>query len=92
MNNKTISKYEANYENKYKSYFMGRECLVPLKSKLADLINSDWIYSMHWSKDHNTWVEQAKRDATAELRHARDRVVELEDALALIDKVEVNYE
>ena len=88
MSNKTISPHEANYDKKYKSYFMGRECLVPLKSKLADLINTDWIYSMHWSKDHNTWVEQAKLDAKAELGYAQARVTELEEALDLLDKVE----
>ena len=88
MNDKTISPYEANYENKYKSYFMGRECLVPLKSRLADLINSDWIYSMHWSKDHNTWVDQAKRDAKSELQNALVRVQDIEEALSLLNRVE----
>ena len=88
MNDKTISPYEANYEYKYRSYFMGKEISVSLKSRLADLINNDWMYSMHWSKDHNAWVDQAKRDAKSGLQNAMVRVQEMEEALSLLNRVE----
>ena len=84
-----ISAYEASHVSKYASSFMGRPCLITLKEKLAILINSDWIYSMHWPSGHNKWLAQAKKDANTELFHARKRLSEVEESISILNRIEV---
>ena len=55
-----------------------------MRRKLANLINDDWLYSMHWKED--TWRYQAKEDIKRAMVYANKRVVELKKA----DKLLIN--
>lgn len=84
MNEDKISLYEAENVKIYTWLFPGT--LITLKDKVGSLINGTWIYSGSWKEN---WVQQATDDAYHELSIAKERVAQLELALKLLNKVEV---
>ena len=53
-----------------------------LRRKLANLINDDWYYSIHWKDD--TWRDQAKEDIKRAMVYANNRVKNLNKANKLL--------
>ncbi len=79
--------YEATYIKQFANSNNtrdGKANLVTAKTKIASLVNDDWIYSMHWPEDE-TWVNQARKDVDKALISARERVSELEQARGILD-------
>lgn len=74
--------FEAEHEEKYPGFVLGRPAIITLKSKAAQIINTSWLYSMHWSK--NNWVNDAKEDCRARIDMAKRDLDTLE---ALLDKL-----
>jgi len=72
-----MNKYEAEYKKQYVSSSDG---LITAKQKIATVINSTWLYSMHWKDD--TWIEQAKSDV-------QKRIIEVTKDLALLNQAEL---
>lgn len=87
-----ISPFDASHTKTYHPRFNGEEYKKETtKTRIANLINATWIYSMHWKQKNYQWIEQAKNDLQAEISIANERLEELKEAdrlLNLIDKVD----
>lgn len=52
------------------------------RNELAEIINTDWIYSMHWNEDFRS---QALRDAKKEMKKAVGRLADLQKAIEILE-------
>jgi hypothetical protein len=80
-----MTKYEAETNKKYPGIdWFHRPCLVTAKSVIADIINTSWIYSAHWSAD---WVTDARKDCVQRISDVRKELSDLEKALMMLDDI-----
>lgn len=66
----------------------GKDVRCTPMSKLAYLINSDWIYSAYWKKEDYQWIEKAQEDLTTELLLMNNRRNDLLQALGILNSIE----
>lgn len=71
--------FDANYSKQFDG--------LTAKEYLGNLINSSWIYSMHWKHD---WVEQAKEDLATELKYCSERAMQLKKAKEVLDSIDLD--
>jgi len=82
-----LTPYQCKHEKSFKgtSPYGGGIVDVTPREKLAELINSEWKYSWHWSDaDHNKWLEQAKEALSREFNSVNKRLLELEEAKCIL--------
>ncbi len=87
------SPFDASHTKTYYFKFKGEEYKKETaQTRIANLINTEWQYSLYWKDENYQWIEQAKNDLQTEISAANKRLMELKEAdrlLNLIDKVEV---
>lgn len=82
------------FDFRYKKQFAGLNFFgkadISAESKVAQLVNSDWVYSMHWPEEINReWVNAVNADINREMEIARRRLSDLELAKKLVDGLEL---
>ena len=82
------------FDFRYKKQFAGLNFFgkadVSAESKVAWLVNSNWVYSMHWPKEiDREWVNAVNEDINREMEIARNRLSGLELAKKLVDGLEL---
>lgn len=82
------------FDFRYKKQFAGLNFFgkadVSAESKVARLVNSNWVYSMHWPKKIDLeWVNAVNADINREMEIARHRLSDLELAKKLVDGIEL---
>lgn len=77
----------TNYEAQTSKNFSSHGRLYTAKQKVGQLINSEWIYSMHWSKK-NDWINDAQESLEIETKYAKERLRELEQARSILNSIE----
>jgi len=82
-----MDKNEAETIKKYPGFaiFTKTPCLVTLKKAVSVIINTEWIYSLHWSE--KTWVEDAKKDCKKRIEDVRKDLRDLESALMKLEDI-----
>lgn len=84
-----ISKYQATHEKTHLFNFVGEDRIKQtFMNRIANLINSSWIYSLHWVLDDYKWIDQAMIDVEIEIKHADERMSRLKEAKRLLDLIE----
>jgi len=79
-----ISKFDAHYKTEHD----GRTTI----QHLGQLINNEWIYSMHWKNgldNHDELMVQIKDSLDTELVYANDRLKQLKLAQAILSDIEI---
>lgn len=82
------------FDFRYKKQFAGLNFFgkadISAESKVAQLVNSDWMYSMHWPEEiGREWVNVVNADINREMEIARQRLSDLELAKKLVDRLEL---
>lgn len=82
------------FDFRYKKQFAGLDFFgkadISAESKVAQLVNSDWMYSMHWPEEiGREWVNAVNADINREMEIARQRLSDLELAKKLVDRLEL---
>lgn len=82
------------FDFRYKKQFAGLNFFgkadISAESKVAQLVNSSWMYSMHWPKEiDREWVNAVNEDINREMEIARHRLSGLELAKKLVDGLEL---
>ena len=82
------------FDFRYKKQFAGLNSFgkadISAENKVAQLVNSSWIYSMHWPEEiDREWVNAVNADINREMEIARQRLSDLELAKKLVDRLEL---
>jgi len=82
------------FDFRYKKQFAGLDFFgkadVSAESKVAQLVNSNWLYSEHWPKEiDQEWVNAVNADINREMEIAKNRLSDLELAKKLVDRLEL---
>jgi len=82
------------FDFRYKKQFAGLDFFgkadVSAESKVAQLVNLNWLYSEHWPKEiDQEWVNAVNADINREMEIAKNRLSDLELAKKLVDRLEL---
>lgn len=83
-----MNAYDTRYLKKFDGISLGKAIKVSATNRLAYLINSDWIHSSHWPKEHNEWLAAVKKSLESEMKYAIDRLDQLDEAKKIIAEIE----
>lgn len=87
---KKMTAFDFRYKKQFAGFNSFGKADVSAESKVAQLVNSNWIYSMHWPKEiDREWVNAVNADINRELEIARRRLSDLELAKKLVDRLEL---
>jgi hypothetical protein len=81
------------FDATYKKQFMGssifppyRKILITLREKAANVINTNWIYSLYWKDE--TWHEEALSDCNDRISELKKELQGLESIKKILESVE----
>lgn len=90
MGNNEMTAYDFRYKKQFAGLNFFGKAAVSAERKVAQLVNSNWVYSMHWPKEINQeWVNAVNADINREMEIARNRLSDLELAKKLVDGLEL---
>jgi hypothetical protein len=79
------------FEAKFCKIFTGFNSTKKISAthKIAQLVNSDWIYSSYWpSEVNNKWIKDVEESIKKERIHAKNRLYQLEEAESILKQID----
>ena len=91
---KIMTPYEAKYGRNFtgRSFFSNEPRSVSAQTKVAELVNDEWIYSRYWPIEGNDWIEKARANIATAMKPALARVRELEEAERILNMIDLTGE
>lgn len=87
---KKMTAFDFRYKKQFAGFNFFGKAYISAESKVAQLVNSNWVYSMHWPKEiDREWVNAVNEDINREMEIARNRLSDLELAKKLVDGLEL---
>lgn len=87
---KKMTAFDFRYKKQFAGFNFFGKADVSAEHKVAHLVNSNWVYSMHWPKEiDREWVNAVNADINKEMEIARNRLSDLELAKKLVDGLEL---